>query len=182
MRFALHGPMFSGKTTIAQLLEERHGYTWLNYTDFGKELCAHALSALLGRTVTQAEVVARKNEWRDFIIQALRIYGFDEGAGVDELLERTGEEHIVFDNVRYQSQWDKLQPHGFTLVRLVISGEEQKRRAGQAGMDLMTFLRVCGDSSECPLTFQDEEVTLYVDGKTPQELAQQLLGLAALLA
>lgn len=182
MRFALHGPMFSGKTTLARLLMLDHGYTWLNYTDFGKELCAKALSALLDREVTRQEVIERKNEWRDFIIQALRIYGFDEGNGVDEMLSWTTDEHIVFDNVRYQSQYDKLKAHGFILVRLVISDHEQMLRANQTEMPVTDFLRLREESSECPLDPQEDEVTLCVDDKTPAELASQLLGLARIFA
>ncbi len=175
---ALHGRMFSGKSTVARLLDEQHGYLWANYTDYGKTLAARALTALLGREVTQGEVIRRKNELRPFIIEALRVYGFDEGNGIDTLLKQLDivpDMPIAFDNVRYDRQYKKLRPYGFRLVRLVISDAEQERRAAKAGMPREKLLALRQEPSEQPLPYYVDEVFVPVDGKTPTEVVAEVL-------
>lgn len=176
-RFAIHGRMFSGKSTIARLLDEEHGFLWANYTDYGKTIMARALSAMFGRHVSQAEVIRRKNELRPFLIEGLRVYGFDEGNGVDDMLKMldlSPETEVIFDNVRYLAQYEKLKPYGFRLVRLVISDEEQERRAADAGMHYDELVRLRDEPSEQPVPVQHGEIALYCDGRTPQNILLEL--------
>lgn len=179
LRFALHGPMFSGKSTLARDLRDLCEFTYINYTDYGKAQVAKALSALLGRYVDAEEVIARKNEWRDFIIQSLRIYGFDEANGVDDLLALYAgtPANIVFDNVRYLSQYEALKPYGFTLVRLQVSPQEQADRASRAGMRMSQLVRLREESSEQPLPEQLGEIALRAD-RPPFVLLRELMGRA----
>lgn len=186
-RLAMHGPMFSGKSTVSGILDATCGFLYANYTDYGKVLCARALSAMLGREVPVAEVRSRKNEprMRDFLIAALRVYGFDEGAGVDTLLKQldiSPAMDVVFDNVRYLPQYEKLRDHGFRLVRLFISDEEQERRAALAGMPVEKLRALRQESSETSLPYQDGEIRITVDGKLPDEVVSEILDDAALFA
>lgn len=187
MRFAMHGRMFSGKSTLAVLLHDALGFEYLNYTDHGKAHIARALSAMLGRTVTHEEVIERKNEpsMRDFTIAGLRLFGFDRGAGIRELVESYIDPDdvttpLVFDNVRYPAQYALLKPYGFTLVRLIMSDREQERRASEAGMPLETLERLRLEESEQPLPPVDGEIVLHVDDKTPERLLGGLLRAAAI--
>ena len=177
-RFALHGRMLSGKSTVARLLTEQHGFIWANYTDFGKSIMARALATILGRSVPLSEVIARKNEWREFIIAGLRVYGFDQGNGVEALIEQlavTPDTQLVFDNVRYLSQYQKLQPYGFRLVRLEISDNEQEARARRAGMPLDKLRALRSETSERPLPHQRGEIVIYVDGHSPEDIVGSIL-------
>jgi len=177
-RFALHGPMFSGKSTLAKLLEMEHGFENLDYTDWGKSLVAQALQGMLARRVTHDEVRVRKNEprMREFTIAALRFYGFDEGVGVKEMASTLEpEQPAVFDNVRYLPQYHALIPYGFTLVRLVINPYEQVLRADRAGMPYEKLVQLRRETSEQPLPEQAGEVRLVVDGRTPRDLVEMLL-------
>lgn len=179
----MHGRMLAGKSTCADILEGEYGYLWANYTDYGKAIAARGLSAILGRDVPISEVRTRKNEpaMRDFLISTLRLYGFDQGAGIEALaaqFEKVPTMPVVFDNVRYLVQYEKLRAMGFRLVRLVISNAEQERRAKLHGMPIEKLHQLRADASEAPIPQQPDEITIHVDGKLPEAVVEEILDAA----
>jgi hypothetical protein len=185
MRLALHGPMYSGKTTLSRALVAAHGFTLVNYTDYLKELASRALSHI-GMYTSVEQIKADKTHFRAFLQDLGTLLGFDEGAFVEQCLfeqaatvwtgpqEAALPERIVFDNVRTPAQFAILQRYGFHLVRLFIPTDEQVRRALEAGATIPELVRVGQHSIETPLPPQDGEIIL--DATLPTEvLADALL-------
>lgn len=129
MRLALTGPQLSGKTTLARYLQDNHGYIWVNYTDYLKTLAARALQSI-GITVTVEDILANKPAYRAFLQELGTIVGFDKGNYVLDCLNETCRKagfhggllpsNVVFDNVRFSSQFALLLPCAFRLVRLAV--------------------------------------------------------------
>lgn len=174
MKFALHGPLFSGKTTLAEALV-REGYTLIDYTGELKRRYVRALTCA-GVPTTLDEVLAHKEEERAGIIWLGSRIGFDQGALVDELVGEAGDpEHAVFDNVRFPVQYEKLQVFGYRLVRLVLPPAEQEARAYLKGISGVELRAKRSDLTELPLPAYLDEIVL--DARRPtQELVDELLG------
>ena len=185
MRIALHGPMYSGKTTLSRQLVAAHGFVLVNYTDYLKELAARALTHL-GQYTSVEQIKADKTRFRSFLQDLGTLLGFDSGGFVEECLFEqaavvwTGPQeaalpgNIVFDNVRTPAQFAILQRFGFRLVRLFLPTDEQVHRALEAGVAIPELVRVGQHSIETPLPPQAGELTL--DATLPvEELANAVL-------
>jgi hypothetical protein len=183
MRIALHGPMYSGKTTLARKLESAHGFTLVNYTDYLKSLAVKALNAL-GQLTSVEEIAANKTKYRPFLQDLGTLLDFDGGKYVGQCLFEqspiclTGDplglpEHIVFDNVRTLAQLDILKKYGFRLLRLGLSPDEQRRRAAELGVSQVELDRLSLHSIERAIPTQRDELWLYA-GRDADELAQEL--------
>ncbi len=165
MRIALHGPMYSGKTSLAHELVSSHGFTLVNYTDYLKELAASALS-YIGVTTTVEQIKADKAKYRSFLQNLGTLVDFDNGAYVERcLVEQAAdewgfglEENIVFDNVRTQAQFDILKEYGFQLVRVTVNPITQMNRATRAGVTVQELHRVSAHGIENGLAYQDGEI------------------------
>ena len=145
MRFALTGPMYSGKTTLANYLEERYSYININYSRTLKHIACDMLNAVdyqelfhLSDELTVADIEANKPKYRAFLQEIGTICGFDNGGFVDKVCEQLDNypaANAVFDNVRYPAQFEKLQKKGFVLVRLVDPTNVASQRGVITGAD-----------------------------------------------
>jgi hypothetical protein len=166
LRLALHGGLFSGKSTLAHALVERSGFHYVNYTDMIKTFAVAAL-ATVGIETTVEEIHANKERYRPFIIELATLLDFDHGYGIEEicrLLDEQGIDRVVFDNVRFAAQYAKLRPHGFRLVRITTPWNTRAARAEAAGLDYNDFVTRTLQPTEEPLDYYPEEVEVSVDG------------------
>jgi hypothetical protein len=89
------------------------------------------------------------------------VVGFDKGAFVEELVASAGDaEHIVFDNVRFLSQWERLVPLGFTLVHLAITPMEQEIRARDAGLSAAELGKALSHPAEVGFPLPEGTISL----------------------
>lgn len=163
---ALHGPLKSGKSTLAEALRQR-GFTYVNFTRDIKVRAARALSATSERYVAVETIEQHKEDFRPFLIELARMIGVDEGLTVPEVLdEQLGAvldywpQRIVFDNVRYAAQMDRLVPYGFRLVRLTLTDWAQEERARRDGMNIDRLFDLREDATEQPLHYYPGELRL----------------------
>lgn len=132
MRIAVCGPSQSGKSTLAKYMVEQHGWYHINYTRRLKEWFAADVSRHLKTPLTVEEIEANKEKYRAALQEYGVHVGFDEGNGVDEVirdwkrLREWNTQSVIFDNVRFQSQFDKLKKHGFVLVKLAVVEKPEK--------------------------------------------------------
>jgi hypothetical protein len=129
IRVALTGPMYSGKTTLANVLEREHHFININYTRIIKQLACDMLNAVsyaefmgLGDEVNVSDIEAHKAQYRGFLQEIGTLCGFDNGGFVDKVCENLDQYpygQAVFDNVRFESQYLKLKEKGFVLCRFV---------------------------------------------------------------
>lgn len=165
LKLALHGPRLGGKSYLARALKER-GFQVLDYSRFLKELLVAFLD-LLGFTVTVEEIEANKEAWRTLLIDFAHHIGFDDGMGVEALIDQidpaaTG---VVFDNVRFPAQWKLLQDNGFTLLRITTPFNVRRARAYGKGITKDRFVALgIEEPSEQPLPEQPGEMHLSVNG------------------
>ena len=166
MRIALHGPMYSGKTSLAHELVRSHGFTLVNYTDYLKDLAVTSLNAL-GFGLTTETLKANKGHYRAYLQALGTLVDFDNGAYVERcLVEQATDyeggyglvENIVFDNVRTQAQFDLLKQHGFQLVRVTVNPITQMNRATLAGVSVQDLYRVSEHTIENNLATQEDEI------------------------
>jgi hypothetical protein len=143
--------MYSGKSTLANYLHNNCDFYLMNYTDKLKSLGVEALNTA-GINITLADIVKDKRHYRPFLQEFGTAIGFDEGYGVDLCIEEWTEagepEHIVFDNVRFQSQFSRLVPFGFVLAKLHVSPEEQTRRARSKGLEAAEIRKLMEHQAE----------------------------------
>lgn len=183
MRIALTGPAYSGKTTLADYLEEHCGWTKLNYTDRITIDVAKALSAVRERPVTVDEIMRDKEKHRP-ILKALSAYlGYNQGYGVKDLLQEyeaqrdySERELVVWDCVRYERQADILVDAGFVIVEMEVEVVTQQTRAFAKGITAEKLEELMGLEA-------DEGVIpdMKLDGAAHiAELADALMRLAGL--
>lgn len=139
LKIALTGKMFSGKTTVARLLET-HGFYFIDYTGLLKRFAAQAIELATGVPVTQEYIATHKRDYRAF----LQAYGsalrFEDGFGVQQVVQEWRDAgaspNVVFDNIRSYKQFEvlrSLEPK-YLLVGLPISDELQYERARAQGI------------------------------------------------
>jgi hypothetical protein len=182
IRLALHGPMYSGKTSVAHALVSEHGFTLVNYTDYLKSLAARALSGIQIST-TVAEIKANKAEYRVLLQWLGTKVGFDDGAYVGQCLWEQGadewgfdlEDRIVFDNVRTEAQFNLLIDYGFQLVRFEVSPLVQAERAQNLGCSVAELRAVSTHGIEQPIPYREGEVRLNGDSSV-EELVAEIMG------
>jgi len=172
MRLALHGGLFSGKSTLATALEAR-GFVYVNYTRYLKVLYARSLRAV-GIQMSADDVERDKERERPHIISFGSRIGFDKGNFVEECLDEEASirhdeytalaDDIVFDNVRFDAQMEKLLTHGFRLVRITTPLSIRKERALAKGLTLSQFADRVEDPSEAPLSYFPGEASIAVEG------------------
>ena len=167
MRLALHGGLFSGKTTLADYLRDEHGWHYVSYTDMLKAFASQALDAV-GLEVSVQQMKLEKEKYRQFIIELGHVIDFDNGYGLDELCylleQHVPNEHIIFDNVRFEAQFDILARNGFRLLRVVTPVQERRRRARAFGLTDAEFTKRMKDSSEAPLMYREGEIQVMGNG------------------
>lgn len=142
MRIAFAGPRGTGKTTLAEYLVRRHGFTRMSLASPIKRISAEAPSdsherrqfllrwaeelfpdnlALRARFVTEAARVltAERDPGR-----RAQLLGTDVGRALDPtvwiryLLNRLPDGPVVVDDVRFADECEALRQAGFVLIRL----------------------------------------------------------------
>ena len=140
MRIAVCGPRGVGKTTLAEYLVEQFGWYHIRYNDVLKQWLCDAINAARSKMelppITVAHMLQHKEKYRHLQQLFGDEVGFNVGNGVmDALLEWQsqrwpGSQDTIFDNVRFQAQYDILKPYGFVLVEL----RSEYRRARSEGL------------------------------------------------
>lgn len=120
MKIALAGNVGSGKSTIAEHLQNK-GFYLLNYTELIKEEVARAMTAV---DVTQDErdaldkIHKDKEFYRPLLIAWADATGWSTGERLKKILEHLNIENIVLDNVRFHSQAEIVNEYGFKIIKL----------------------------------------------------------------
>jgi hypothetical protein len=153
---------------------EARGFGYINYTQLLKRLSVNALRAI-GIDAKLEDLEGKdKEKYRKFIIETGTVRGFDQGWGIDEIvlpqLETTGVRDVVFDNVRFPAQFEKLQGAGFRLVRITTPGDVRVERAKAKGLTAEQFFAKLLDPTEQELPRYPGEIELVVDGDMDQVL------------
>lgn len=168
---ALSGSPYSGKTTLARELERR-GYVLLNFTDLLKTYAVEAVKPFFPE-LTVEDIAGDKAYWRPFLQAYGAVIGFDTNPHFVNLSlmdwwKLGANVPAVFDNVRFDEQWEVLQPYGFELFHLSVPWEVQKKRARAAGVDGWTLRRILKHEAENGLSVP----AVHLDGTMPvSELA-----------
>ena len=157
MKIGITGKMVSGKTTLAEYLVREHGFTRVSLADPIKELesiQAHVPDALVTQKLRPIinNLVEKKQrheleKWlmetfakypkmpgeknRDLLQtlghQARERYG--NGIWVNYALKRSKQyDNVVIDDMRYQNEALLLRSSGFSIWRIEISKDTQRRR------------------------------------------------------
>jgi predicted kinase len=135
-RICLTGPAGAGKTTLATYLKRERNYLLLDYSAILKGLAYCALRAAgVSLKYEDLRTPGKKERYRPFLQELGTLVGFNEGAHVDDILDefwREGSpENAVFDNARFDAQFDKLRQHGFHLVRFIDTANVIPNRISQ---------------------------------------------------
>jgi hypothetical protein len=179
LNVALMGPAYAGKSTLATELVEHHGFTLVSYTDLLKSKAAEALCAI-GLPTSVTDIVTNKIFYRALLQDLGTVLGFDQGEFVEEAVERAGAtEHIVFDNVRFLPQWERLVPLGFTLVYLAITPMEQEVRARDAGLSADALGKVLAHPAEVGFPLPEGTIILPHEWSTATKVSSLLEQLQA---
>lgn len=180
MRIALCGPAHVGKSTLCQYLWEEQGWNWIRYNDILKDWACKAInmySSGYRNNINVADILEDKEKYRVLLQLLGDVWGFNEGNGVDEAIadwkhRMRPDRHVIFDNVRFQAQYDRLKEHGFVLVQLVRSdkGLDRARSA-------MSEAAVYHPAESQPLI---PDLILNATGKNVEETADILMRLAGM--
>ena len=117
MKIAIHGPMCSGKTTIANyIMRTFPGYQKYSFAKRVKELCVE----LFGMTGKDRDLlITFANKMRDI----------DPNVWINQVLRETkGKENCIIDDVRYQNEVNALIHDGWHIIQLHVPYELQKKR------------------------------------------------------
>jgi hypothetical protein len=177
MRIALVGASLSGKSTLADYLRDEHGWTKLDYTGLLKEKAAAALTAA-GLKTSIPDILSDKKRFRPFLNELGTALGFDTGFGVDVMLSRWAAlgspEPVIWDNVRFEAQAERLRQLGFVLVGLRVDSLELTKRAKDKGISKAEFERQYAwdrDNLPEPEIILDGEWTVEKNADILQRLA-----------
>lgn len=144
IRIALQGDGGSGKSTLARYMESEYGWYVMRYSDSLKQSLCDALNYFrqIGEPhIMVGDIHTNKSKYRRVLQELGTAVGFDEGVGVQaqidewKLYRDSAKQPVIFDNVRFPSQFELLKKHGFILVELFVDFEERKRRALLAGVN-----------------------------------------------
>ena len=128
----------AGKTTAAEYLVKRYGFTRLSYAAPIKNIAKHYFG------VTQEEITNKGHDARR-ILQSLGelLIGIDPDwlikCMIGSILDTDGD--IVIDDIRRENEAELLRMNGGTIVRLVCQGapeiltDEQKAHTTEKGSD-----------------------------------------------
>jgi len=103
-RIALSGKSGSGKTTVAEYLVSKHGYVRCSTGDVCRDLCRRLFR-------TESKAILNK------VTDALK--AVEPDVWVNAALSSLGEHTlVVFDSMRFASDYNYLRKQGFTMWRI----------------------------------------------------------------
>ena len=118
MKIAISGPMCSGKTTIANLINENNNY---NIYSFGQKIKDIA-----------NELFDMNKDFKDrslLINIADKMRDIDPDVWINQILQQTtGKRNCIIDDVRYQNEVDALIKDGWIFIQLDVPYTIQKQR------------------------------------------------------
>src|SRR5258706_3413216 len=169
---ALNGPIYSGKSTLAEELTKR-GYMPIIFTDLLKQLYAAALT-LAGRPTTVEDIKARKDYFRRALQDFGAHIGFDDDPHFVSIALRpwyaAGRPPMVLDNPRTDEQAEALHKHGISVVKLDLSQESQERRAQAKGVSKERLDEMMAHPCELGIS------EYLIDGLLPATVPVSILG------
>lgn len=162
MKIAIHGPMCSGKTTIANMIIRMDPrYQRFSYGQKIKDLAS--------------ELFDMKEKNRTLLINiADSMREINPDVWVNYIMKQTKKrEHCVIDDLRFQNELDSLS--GWKIISLKIPRDERIRRIKQLyPNDVNNHIQNMGHASETGvLTLPDD--TIYIDTTKPMKVIEQQL-------
>jgi len=137
MRIALYAPRRSGKTTVAQHLVDRFGFTRIAMADPLKDSAVDMINYWLRhqghpRQITREELDANKPAFRPLLEWLGTPFGRDylgtPDRWIDSFREYLPDEgNVVVDDMRQPNEADALRDLGFVIIR--VDRPEETRRA-----------------------------------------------------
>lgn len=147
---ALNGPPYAGKTALAEELERR-GYLLLPFNDILKDITVQMLEPYVP-DLSVAEIKLLKGKYRPFLQELGTLIGFDDDPMFMNIALKpwweAGMPKAVLDNVRFEGQYEVLQPYHFKLVHLDAPTEVRKARAKALGVTAREFTKANKHAAE----------------------------------
>jgi hypothetical protein len=176
MNIALTGPMYSGKSTLANALVAR-GWVKIEFSRLLKQLYSEHLARMMSDSPTVEQIEQNKAAYRTDLQTFGRVIDFNNDPqyvlrALKPWVEGGMSRPAVFDNVRYTSQYMVLQRFDFSLVRLNLSIYEQEKRAARLGV-VMTPEMVY-DGSERGVDIRMVDLALDASLSTAELVAEVL--------
>ena len=135
MKIGLSGKIGSGKSTVADYLNEVYGFDIFSF--------AHNLKLDLINMGVPADLIRRK-PWPQWLRRLAQLHGTDMRNG-DKFywvsrcmadLEEESPDAVVIDDVRFWNEAEALRERGFVLVRVVRAGcEDTGDHASEIDLD-----------------------------------------------
>lgn len=126
MNIAISGKMGSGKTTFANYLIEKHGYT---HASFARQLKDSAME-LFGLSYEQAYGSEKDREFLQKFGQSMR--ELDDDVWVKKLVNSLDDDSLVIiDDMRHINEYNAMSDAGFLLIRMEATEDIRKERLGE---------------------------------------------------
>ena len=117
MKIAIYGPMCSGKSTIASIIQENNSdYEIFSFGQKIKDLAK--------------ELFNMKHKDRSLLINiADKMRDIDPDVWINYLIRQTKDHsHCIVDDLRYQNEYEALSKAGFKIIQLTIDPKTQEER------------------------------------------------------
>ncbi len=116
IKVALYGHSGSGKSFIAQYLVEEYQFSWVSTGS----ICRRISSLLFG------------NEHKSNLNQiSSKLREIDERIWINAALNGLDKQRVVFDSIRYKSDFNFLKSLGYTCIRIVAGSSLEAARLRQ---------------------------------------------------
>jgi hypothetical protein len=158
---AIVGPMHSGKTTLANILVEEHGYTRIGLADAVKDAAEYMLNSFITFNlhhfpdrqdalggprppilIDRQEIEDAKTTFRPLLqwlgTDFARQYLKNDRCWIEMFLAklRHAQGPVVCDDVRFPNEADALREAGFTIVRITRPEEDRLGSIGSPAQHL----------------------------------------------
>lgn len=133
---ALCGQPLSGKSSIAQYLQDHRGYFIADHGRFLVLSFVSSYNRANPKPISVEDVYANKGRFRQHLINHAEREGFHARGRANSWIggtlsqNRERNQNIVFDSYRGKEQADALLARGFSLIEISITEAERMKRAG----------------------------------------------------